>query len=118
MILRNGIYHHFKGEYYTVLGVAMPIASNVPINLEFGKAMHSELMVPCDISILNNILVARFEPGERFPSIEALVWYVPRSAGNHGPTSWVRPLSKWNEPATLKTAYSERQVPRYTLVNG
>lgn len=113
-----GVYKHFKGQLYRVLGTCTPVA-DIPIHIELGTAVHSETGTACKVGVLSNLLVTCFDPYSEQPPppIEPLVLYVGLYPPGYPPGDmFVRPVEVWHRRAEIKTAYGDREVERYELV--
>lgn len=116
-MIRPGIYQHHRGHLYNVLGMAAVVAMSAPIQLDLGPCRHTETSAVGRLGAMGALLVARFEPDERMPPIEAVVVYMALYLPD-GPAIFVRPLTVWSEEVEVKTAYGDRRVPRFSPVAG
>jgi hypothetical protein len=120
-MIKPGVYKHYKGKLYLVLGTGMPIAETIPIQLTLGLARHSETGVVYKVGMLSGIWVAKFDPTlfdpMNLPPIEPLVIYVPLY-DTGGPPYAVRPATMWDEqvPVDPGSGAEPYAATRFTFV--
>ncbi len=121
MLIPRGVYKHYKGKLYLVIGNAMPIAETIPTKLELGVARHSETGDPYRICAIDGIMVAKFDPNRylprELPPIEPLVVYVPLY-DTGGSQLAVRPAEMWGEGVPIDDGPGTEPYvkPRFQLI--